>query len=84
MEQCMYCRNRIFLKPLPDEGFTYCWAYGERVGDIDIEKGVSPAIEKHGLNNIPCEKFGGGASICFSSMREDGERFLRNVFRMEA
>ncbi|MBU1177038.1 MAG: hypothetical protein ABIG88_03625 [Patescibacteria group bacterium] len=83
MKQCLYCQYRLFLKPLSDEGFTYCWAHGERVGNIDLATGVSPAVERHGLNNVPCRKFYGGTSICTPVMKENGERFLRNIFRME-
>lgn len=79
MEQCLHCRNRLFFEPLPDETFTCCWAHGETVTDIDLETGVSPAIEEYGLKNVPCDKFWGGKSICLQAhpVREDGERFLR-------
>lgn len=83
MEQCMYCLYRIFFKPLSDEGFTCCWAHDEKVEDIDISKGVSPAIERHGLNNIPCNKFIGGTGLFSLSLKKDGERFLQESFKME-
>jgi len=83
MEQCLYCQYRLFLKPLSDEGFTYCLAHGEKAEDINLRTGVSPAIERHGLNDVPCRKFEGNMRIFPSSIKEDGERFLRNIFGME-
>lgn len=86
MEQCLGCKDRIFFVPLPGEVFTCCRAYGEGVEDIDIPKGVSPAIQKHGLDGETCEKFGEGKSICEISkddpfsippIRQAGEDYLR-------
>ena len=85
MEQCMYCRNRIFLKPLPDEGFTFCWAYDDGAMNINLKTGVSSSIEKHGLNNITCWKFSPGISMSVYSpyIKEEGEQFLKTFFKKE-
>lgn len=80
MEQCMHCKNKLIFKPLPDESFACCWAHDEKVKDIDLVTGVSPAIARHGLNNVPCKRFSGGESICSLSMKEEGERLIRKAF----
>jgi len=63
IEQCLHCEHRLFFKPLSNETFTCCFAFGETVEAIDIRTGVSPAIKKHGLEMIPCEEFKSGSSI---------------------
>jgi hypothetical protein len=62
--QCWHCGHFLFFKPLPDEAFLCCKAHSESVGDIDLRKGYSPAIERHGIDNVPCYRFLEGVSIC--------------------
>ena len=85
MEQCLHCSGYLFFKPLPDETFACCDRYGEKVEDIDLRKGVSPAIEEHCLKGIHCERFQKGESIFCTSpekpfelhpVRKAGEEFL--------
>ena len=85
MEQCWHCAGYLFFKPLSDETFACCDRHGETVKDIDLRKGVSPAIERHGLKGIICEKYKIGESICHTSqkkplslhpIREKGEKEL--------
>ena len=67
MEQCSFCVGYLFSEPLPNEIFACCQKHGEEVKDIDLKKGVSPAIEKHGLREIFCKRFERGKSICYTS-----------------
>ena len=85
MEQCLYCEHRLFFKPFPNETFTCCFAWGEKVGDIDLGTGLSPAVKLHGLEEKPCEKFKAGSSafqdypndpFYVHSTRREGEKFL--------
>jgi len=87
MDQCLHCANRLFFKPLPDETFTCCFAWGETVRNIDLRTGVSPAIKKYGLEGNPCGKFKPGSSICQTEektsflihpARTEGEEFIRH------
>ncbi len=88
MEQCLYCGRRLYFVPLSGEVFTCCAAHDEGVRQIDIATGVSPAIKRHGLEGVPCGKFGAGRSICepdrdkpfnLHSVREFGEGWLKNL-----
>ncbi len=88
MEQCLYCQHRLFFKPLSNETFTCCFAYGEGVQDINIRTGVSPAIKKYGLDGNPCEKFELGTSAFQSPVdnpfyvhptRKAGEEFFFKI-----
>jgi hypothetical protein len=85
--KCLKCKNRLFFKPLPDETFTCCLAWGEGVQNINIRTGVSPAIKKYGLDGNPCGNFKPGISICQTDesgkspflihpIRREGEKFL--------
>jgi len=91
MEQCDKCEGYLFFKPLPDETFSCCDAWGESVEDIDLKSNVSPKIQMHRTDEIPCRRFGEGKSICETSeeepfklhpVRETGEKFLKRALRL--
>lgn len=88
MEQCLNCSGYLFFKPMSNETFACCGSHRETVKDIDLGKGVSPAIERHGLKEIPCQKFKAGKSICSTPekrpflvhpIRQSGEDFLQET-----
>lgn len=88
MEQCWVCEWYVFLKPLPDETFAFCRGHEETVKDVDLRKGVSPAIEFYGWKGEACRKFKAGTSIShppknrpfdLHPVRRQGEEFLRNA-----
>jgi hypothetical protein len=90
-EQCLKCRRRLFFKPLSNETFVCCLAYGETAHDINIKTGVSPKVEKYGQEKIICLNFRKGKSICCTQkktpfvvpeVRLEGERVL--LERMKA
>lgn len=85
MEQCGRCIGHLFFEPMPNDIFAFCQKYGEGIKDIDLKTGASPAIKKHGLENILCEKFKKGKSVCHTSekhpfllhsIRKKGEKDL--------
>jgi len=79
--QCFPCQGYLFFKPLPDETFVCCTLHKETVEDIDVQKGVSPAIMRHGLMEIPCKKLTKGpVPEEFSLLREQGEEYLEAHF----
>jgi hypothetical protein len=84
-EQCKKCSRRLFFKPLPDETFACCLAYGETAHDIDIKTGMSPKIVKYWKGEILCKPFKPGKSPCCTlkenpfvvpAVRLEGERIL--------
>lgn len=88
MEQCLHCGQRLYFVPLPGEVFTSCLAHGEEVCQIDLATGVSPAIKKHGIRKVPCERFIAGKSLCETAddkpftlhpVRDAGEKYLLKV-----
>lgn len=68
--QCFECRGHLFFKPLSDSTLCCCLWKGETAEDIDLDSGVSPAIQKHGLEHEPCDGFKKGKSICEPSKRK--------------
>jgi hypothetical protein len=83
--QCLWCLSRLFFVPLPGEVFTMCRAHGETVEQIDVKSGFSPAIKRHLMEGVPCNKFGAGQSPCeplkeepfnIPPVRREGERWL--------
>ena len=86
MRQCQNCKNLLFFKPLPDETFSCCSAWGEQVEDIDLKTGFSPKVQKYETNNILCAKKEKGVSVCeppksrpfdVLKVRIEGEEYLR-------
>lgn len=84
-EQCFNCSHRLFFKPLPDESFSCCLAYGETASDINLRTGMSPKVEKYWQGETACQPFNEGESICCISkkkpfevppVRLEGERIL--------
>jgi hypothetical protein len=84
-EQCKKCARHLFFKPLPDESFVCCLAYGETAHDIDIRTGMSPKIAKYWNAEALCKSFKPGKSPCCVSkekpfvvpaVRLEGERIL--------
>lgn len=85
MEQCWHCIGYLFFKPLSSETFACCQEYDESIEDINLKTGVSPAIKRHGLEEVPCGKFKPGKNVCCTSkefplllhpIREKGEKEL--------
>jgi len=72
--QCLYCKWRLFFKPLPDETFIACKAFAETVKQIDLRTGISPAIKRYGQGSEFCRKFKTGRSPC-----EDSKYQVRNL-----
>lgn len=70
MEQCLRCARRLFFKPLPDETYSCCLAYGETAHDIDIGTGVSPKVAKYRVRGLSCPEFKKGKSICCTSKKD--------------
>lgn len=90
--QCWKCKWWLFFKPLPDDTFSCCDAWGEAVKDINLKTGVSPKIQIHGVDDIPCKHKKKGRSICETSkkesfklhpIREEGEKFLCRVLGLK-
>lgn len=88
MEQCLHCEYMLFFDPFGGDSYTCCSKHGENFRDIDIKTGFSPAIFKHGLNEVPCCKFSPGTSICnpaidkpflLNPIRQEGEEYLRKI-----
>jgi len=87
--QCWFCANFHFLKPLPDETFTYCPAWGETIKDIDLRVGYSKSIQRFGRDEEPCSRYEPGSSPCETTkdkpfdiplVRQQGEeRLLRRM-----
>lgn len=84
--QCFECRSHLFFKPLPDSTFCCCSLKGETAEDIDLNSGVSPAIQKHGFEHKPCDGFIRGKSVCdppkkrpfdIHQIRKEGETVLK-------
>jgi hypothetical protein len=91
MKQCDKCTGYLFFKPLPDETFSCCGAWKESVEDIDLKSGVSPKIQTHRIDGVPCRRFKKGKSICETSkeqpfklhpVREAGEKFLERALQL--
>lgn len=81
MKQCLHCGNRLFFKPLDSETYTCCSAWGETVKDISLRTGVSPVIQKYGIEGKLCEKFKTGESVCQAS---DDDPFVLHPIRLDA
>lgn len=87
--RCLGCRYYVWLKPLPDETFAFC-GDGETVKDVDLESGVSPAINRHLYQGAACGKFKRGPSISETDpenpfvlhpVRHQGEQYIfKNSF----
>jgi len=84
-KECWNCVGYLFFKPLSDDTMTCCESHGETVKDINLETGVSPAIQRHKIEKVPCRKFKKGKSQCWPSkkspfrispLRANGERVL--------
>jgi len=91
MKKCFNCKGYLFFKPLSDETFRCCEIHGETVKDINLETGVSPAIQVHLLEKKPCRMFLPGKSPCqppsrrpfrISPLRRNGESFLLQVLNL--
>lgn len=83
--QCWYCRFRLFFKPVPGETFSCCSEHKETVESINFEIGVSPVIQRHGIEGVVCGKFKVGRSVCETNddqpfelhpVRVTGEKFI--------
>lgn len=83
--QCWMCIHYLFFKPLPDETYVCCFAWGETVADIDLRRGESPKIKEYLSGEKKCPKFEEGESICEASpgkpfdihpLRQSGEILL--------
>jgi|GEM_PF-6639485 len=84
-QQCWFCAHWCFFKPLPDDTYSCCTAFGETIDDIDLQKGYSPMVEKYLSGEEKCPRFEEGESICESKsnepfnidpIRRDGETLL--------
>ncbi|MBI5306498.1 hypothetical protein HZB04_02855 [Candidatus Wolfebacteria bacterium] len=60
--QCINCKNRFVIRPLPDESYTFCYST-ETVDNIDFGEELSPTIKKFWNGKIPCQKFKRGRSM---------------------
>lgn len=77
--QCWECSRWLFFIPLPGEVFSCCEAYNETAKDINIDIGVSSAVNKYGILNVSCPKFLSGRSVCHNpnnSIKKEGEQFF--------
>ena len=62
--QCWFCVYWLFFKPLPDETFSCCAAFGENIASIDLRKGCSPMVAKYFAAEEECPRKKEGKSIC--------------------
>jgi len=62
--QCWLCVYWLFFKPLPDETFSCCAAFGETPASIDLAKGNSLMVAKYFDGQEKCPRFKEGESIC--------------------
>ncbi len=84
-QQCLRCKGHLFFKPLSDETYSCCLAYGETARDINLNTGVSPRVAKYRIRGLSCPEFKKGKSICQTSekdpfsvapVRKEGEQIL--------
>jgi len=75
--QCWFCVYWLFFKPLPDETFSCCAAFGETpVADIDLAKGNSPKVARYFDGQEKCPRFKKGESICEIDSKDVFKRHL--------